>query len=43
LSYVIAGYVLAFATLSGYSGWVLRRRRKLERFFAGPQNPAAGR
>jgi heme exporter protein CcmD len=43
VSYVIAGYAVAFATLSGYAGWVLRRRRRLERFFAGPSNPAAGR
>ena len=43
MSYVIAGYAVAFATLAGYSGWVLRRRRRLERFFAVEQNPAAGR
>lgn len=42
MSYVIAGYAVSFATLAGYSGWVLRRRRRLERFFAGPQNPPAG-
>lgn len=42
MSYVIAGYAVAFATLAGYSGWVLRRRRRLERFFGARENPVAG-
>ena len=42
MSYVIAGYTVAFVALAGYTGWVLRRRRRLERFFAPPQNPVAG-
>jgi hypothetical protein len=43
VSYVIAGYALALATLAGYSGWMLRRRRRLERFFGDQSSPAAGR
>ena len=40
MSYVIAGYAVVFVALSGYSGWVLRRRRHLERLFGRPATPS---
>lgn len=43
MSYVVAGYAVAFATLATYSVWVLRRHRRLERLFGERHPPVTGR
>jgi heme exporter protein CcmD len=34
-NYVAAGYILTASVLAGYVGWMVRRRRRLERMLSG--------